>query len=165
MVAGDTQEEQLVGNLAALGGALGFAVYALALRIGKSVDMLPSVLLAGVLSIVIAAPLGPIAGFSLTLSAHDLPIALALGILQLGAGLVFFTLGLKSVPAVEMTLLSLGEVLLAPLWVWLFLGETVEPKTLMGGSVLLAALAINALSGLRRKLTPISSLRSCSESC
>ena len=151
MVAGDDGEGQSTGNLVALGGAIGFAVYALALRSGKSVDMLPSVVLAGLFSIILMVPLGPIMGFSLTLSAHDLPSALALGIFQLGVGLVSFTLGSKTVPAAELTLLTLGEVLLAPVWVWLFLGETVGSNMLIGGSVLLGALVINAVSGLRRK--------------
>ncbi len=151
MVAGDARDGNISGNLVALGGAFGFAAYALALRSGKSVDMLPSVVLAGLFSIALTAPLAPVLGFSLTLSAHDLPIALALGIFQLGAGLVFFTLGSRTVPAAELTLLTLGEVVLAPVWVWLFLGETVGPDTLIGGAILLGALVINAVSGLRRK--------------
>ena len=45
----------------------------------------------------------------------------------------------------------LAEVLLGPLWVWLLLGETATLNTLVGGAVLLAAIAGNALSGMRRK--------------
>ncbi|MGB7271506.1 MAG: EamA/RhaT family transporter, partial [Albidovulum sp.] len=41
------------------------------------------------------------------------------------------------------------------LWVWLFLGETASFNTLIGGAVLLAAIAGNALSGKRRKPPPI----------
>jgi drug/metabolite transporter (DMT)-like permease len=43
------------------------------------------------------------------------------------------------------------EVLLAPVWVWLFLGETASAGTLLGGGILLLAIAGNALSGIRRK--------------
>jgi drug/metabolite transporter (DMT)-like permease len=47
------------------------------------------------------------------------------------------------------------EVLLGPLWVWLFVGETVSFYTLLGGGILLLAIAGNALSGLRRKPVPV----------
>jgi drug/metabolite transporter (DMT)-like permease len=47
------------------------------------------------------------------------------------------------------------EVVLGPFWVWLFLGETAGVFTLLGGGVLLAAIAGNALSGLRNKPMPI----------
>jgi drug/metabolite transporter (DMT)-like permease len=43
------------------------------------------------------------------------------------------------------------EVLLAPVWVWLILGETASAGTFLGGGILLLAIAGNALSGLRRK--------------
>ena len=47
------------------------------------------------------------------------------------------------------------EVVLGPLWVWIFMGETVAFYTLVGGAILLVAIAGNALSGLRRKPTPV----------
>jgi drug/metabolite transporter (DMT)-like permease len=49
----------------------------------------------------------------------------------------------------------MSEVVLGPLWVWLVLGETAGFYTLLGGAVLMLAIAGNALSGLRRKPTPI----------
>lgn len=87
----------------------------------------------------------------MVLSVNDASIALTMGVFQVGAGLVLYTLGSKSIPAAKLTLLSLAEVLLAPLWVWLFIGEKAGLYTLIGGAVLLAAIAGNALSGLRRK--------------
>ena len=68
---------------------------------------------------------------------------------------MLFTLGSRSLPAAELALLSLAEVVLGPVWVWLFLGETVGLNTLIGGCILLAAIAGNALSGIRRKPPPI----------
>ena len=59
------------------------------------------------------------------------------------------------VPAAELTLLSMTEVLLGPLWVWLFIGETASFFTLVGGAILMLAIAGNAISGLRRKPVPI----------
>jgi len=59
------------------------------------------------------------------------------------------------VPAGELVLLTMTEVLLGPFWVWIFVGETVSFYTLLGGGILLLAIAGNALSGLRRKPVPI----------
>ena len=74
---------------------------------------------------------------------------------QVGAGLILYTLGSRSLPVAELALLSLAEVLLGPLWVWLFLGETASVFTLIGGAVLLAAIAGKALSRKRRGPPPI----------
>jgi len=97
----------------------------------------------------------PIFGLSVVLSVQDGAISMGMGVFQVGAGLIFYTLGSRSLPAAELALLSLAEVLLGPLWVWLFLGETASLNTLIGGLVLLAAIAGNALSGKRRKPPPI----------
>jgi DME family drug/metabolite transporter len=73
-----------------------------------------------------------------------------MGVFQVGAGLVLYTLGSRTVPAAELTLLSLAEVVLGPFWVWLFLGETLTTNTVIGGIILLIAITGNALSGQRR---------------
>jgi len=72
---------------------------------------------------------------------------MSMGVFQVGAGLILYTIGSRSLPAAELTLLSLAEVLLGPLWVWLFLGETATIYTLIGGAVLLAAIIGNTISG------------------
>jgi drug/metabolite transporter (DMT)-like permease len=141
MVAEGISLGNAAGNLAAILSALGFASFTIALRWRKLDDMLPAVLFSGM--------------FAMTVPAHDIYIALAMGVLQLGAGLSLYTIGSKSVPAVELALLSLTEVLLGPLWVWIFLGETAGSFTLFGGAVLMAAIAGNAVSGLRRKPIPV----------
>ena len=69
--------------------------------------------------------------------------------------LVIYTIGSKAVPAAELALLAMTEVVLGPLWVWIFLDETASTNTLLGGAVIMAAIAGNALSGFRHKPTPI----------
>ena len=155
MVANGVSAGRTVGNLSALLSASGFAVFTIALRWGKLEDMLPAVFLAGVFATLTAAIACAIDGHSYTIAANDVAIALALGIFQIGVGLTIFTIGSKVVPAAELALLSMTEVLLAPLWVWLFLGETADPQTLLGGAILLLAIGGNALSGLRRKPVPV----------
>lgn len=142
------------GNLAALGSATGFAVFTVSLRWGKSVEMMPAVFLSGLLAIAITGSVCLATGLPLLLNVNDSAIAIGMGLFQVGAGLVLYTIGSRTVPAVELTILSMAEVVLGPFWVWLFLGETISLFTLAGGTILLLAIAGNALSGARRKPPP-----------
>ncbi|MCP5071887.1 MAG: EamA family transporter [Rhodobacteraceae bacterium] len=157
MVADKSSGGALMGSLAALGSALGFAVFTVALRWGKSGEMLPSVFLSGIFAILITSTICWSLGLTFALSRHDGGIAMGMGVFQVGSGLILYTLGSKNLPAAELTLLSLAEVLLGPLWVWLFLGETATLNTLLGGCLLLTAIMGNAFSGTRRKPPVISS--------
>ena len=145
---------RIIGNAAALISALGFAVFTISLRWRKLEDMLPTVFLAGLFAIIIAGALCQIKGYGLDVPKRDIWIALALGVFQVGAGLILYTLGSKVVPSAELALLSMTEVVFGPFWVWLFLGVTAGGYTLLGGMVLLIAIASNAFSGLRRKPLP-----------
>ena len=140
---------RMIGNVAALISALGFAVFTISLRWKKLEDMLPTVFLAGLFAIIIAGALCKIKGYGLDVPKSDILIALALGVFQVGAGLILYTLGSKTVPSAELALLSMTEVVFGPFWVWLFLGETAGGYTLLGGMILLIAIASNALSSLR----------------
>jgi len=143
------------GSLAALGSALGFAVFTVALRWGRSGDMLPSVFLSGLFAIVITFAICQFLELSVVLNLQDGSVAMGMGVFQVGAGLILYTLGSRSLPAAELAILSLAEVLLGPLWVWLFLNETASLNTLLGGAILLISIAGNAVSGKRRKPPPI----------
>jgi drug/metabolite transporter, DME family len=145
----------MVGNLAALLSATGFAAFTIALRWRKLEDMLPAVFLAGVFAAITAGVVCLSTGYTFAIPHNDLAIAIAMGVFQVGAGLTVYTMGSKHVPAAELALLCLLEVVLGPAWVWFFLGETVDFYTLVGGGILLAAIAGNALSGVRRKPTPV----------
>ena len=155
MVSDKSGEVAIFGSLAALGSALGFAVFTVALRWGRTGEMLPSVFLSGIFAFVITLGICQLLGLSLALSVRDGSVAMGMGVFQVGAGLILYTLGSRSLPAAELALLSLAEVLLGPIWVWLFLNETASPNTLIGGAVLLIAIVGNAVSGKRRKPPPI----------
>lgn len=157
MVMGQNQGTALAGNVAALFSALGFAVFTVTLRMGKSRDMLPAVFLSGVFAIVITSVICLMLGLSYVLSVSDGTIAAGMGVFQVGAGLVCYTIGSKVLPASELTLLSLLEVVLGPVWVYLLLGEQVSSNTVIGGTVLLMAILANGISGARRKPPAITS--------
>jgi len=154
MVAGGLSAGYALGNVAALVSALGFASFTVVLRWGKLDDMLPSVFLSGVFTLLIAGAICQVMPYGLAIPVKDIAIAATLGVF-LSIGLTIYTIGSKAVPAAELALLSMGEVVLAPFWVWLFLSETPGSSTLVGGAILLAAIAGNAISGLRRKPVPV----------
>jgi DME family drug/metabolite transporter len=139
----------LWGNVAGLCAALGLAVFVIALRWGHLTDMLPLNVFGGLLGLILATAVCLATGDGVAVSTHDLIVALAMGVFQLGLSLVLITLGSRSVPAAELSLLTMAEVVLAPLWVYLVLGETAGTLTLAGGALLLAAIAGDALTGLR----------------
>ncbi len=140
----------LAGNIAAIFSALGFAVFTLSLRWQKLNDMSSAVLVAGAISIPVSVAACMLLGQSLLLETRDAALALFMGCVLLGLGLSIYTVGCRTVPAAELAILSMTEVLLGPVWVWLLLGETAGPGTVIGGAILLAAITGNALSGIRR---------------
>jgi drug/metabolite transporter (DMT)-like permease len=67
-----------------------------------------------------------------------------MGIVQLGLGLFLFMRGAPQLTAAQVGLLTLLEVILAPIWVWLAFGEVPSLLSLIGGGVVLAALLLHA---------------------
>jgi len=151
MVADKFGGAAIYGNLAAIASAFGFAVFTITLRRGKTTDMMPVVFLSGLFGMVIMAVICLLTSLTFAVPLNDIGIAMSMGVFQVGAGLVLYIIGSRTVPAAELTLLSLAEVVLGPFWVWLFLGEILTINTIIGGMVLLVAIAGNALSGQRRK--------------
>ena len=137
----------LAGNLAALLSALGFAMFTVTLRWGKLGDMMPAVVMGAGFSAVAALAVMAVMGQTPMASARDIGISLAMGAVLLACGMVLYTLGSRVVPAAELTLLPLIEVILAPIWVFLLVGETASSGTFLGGAFVLTAIALNALSG------------------
>lgn len=149
MVEDGIAQGAILGNLAAVISAIGFAVFTLSLRRGRSADMAAAVLLAGLMSLPVSFMMCQILDQTLFIAPRDIVICLLMGAVLLACGLSIYIIGSRAVPAAELALLAMTEVLLGPIWVWLFLGETAAFQTWAGGAVLMAAIAGNALSGLR----------------
>lgn len=159
MVGGGVVLGTIRGNLLALGTSLSFAIFSVLLRRGREHDMLPCVALAGASAALLALPV-VLAGASslrdaLLLSPRDFMLCAVMGALQVGGGLALFTLGARHVPVVELTLLSSTELALAPIWVWLAVGEVPSGSTLLGGAIIIGAITYQALSGTRRRPLPM----------
>jgi drug/metabolite transporter, DME family len=151
MVRDGLQTGAMEGNLAALMSAVGFGAFSVALRWGRVADMLPAAMLGAVFATFFAVAVLMVRGEAVLVLPRDIGIASGMGAGIVALGLVMYTLGSKVVPAAELTLLSLIEVLLAPIWVWLALGETASRNTLVGGAVLLTGVILNAFAGAGRQ--------------
>jgi drug/metabolite transporter (DMT)-like permease len=132
----------VLGPLSALCVSLAFAAQITVVRkAGASVDMVPSVLVAGVLSVALAFPFADMAA----ISAHDIFVLMAMGVIQLGLGCMLMTMAARHLRAAQVGLIALLETTLGPFWVWLVYSEEPSAATLLGGGIVLAALLANEL--------------------
>ena len=145
MFVNGIQSGRLLGNIVALGPPLSFAIMLVTLRRAADRDMIPAICLGGL----VGAALGFSMSGTLVLSGHDFALCLFLGVVQYTGGFVLITLGARFLPAAEVALLSLAETVLAPVWVWIGVGEVPALLTLAGGAVVLAAVVAQAVTGMR----------------
>ncbi len=130
----------LHGNLLALACAVLSSVYVVAARFGRGIDMVPTVAMSGA----VAAGSVFLMMDAYAISLHDLALCALQGIFISALCNGLFTLCARHIPAGELTVLSLLESALSPLWVFLFLAEVPTGLTLMGGGVILSAVCIQA---------------------
>jgi drug/metabolite transporter (DMT)-like permease len=152
-----SMERHALGMLVALVIPVASALNVVALRKHSAqVDLIPSVMLGGVLSALIALPLA----LPISASAKDMALLAFLGVFQLGLPCMLLVMASRALYAPEIALLGLLEVVLGPLWAWLGAGETPATTTLIGGAIVLAALALNELSALRIRTGSAAALNS-----
>jgi drug/metabolite transporter (DMT)-like permease len=72
-----------------------------------------------------------------------------LGLFQIGLAFVFFTKGIKHIPALEANLIGTLEPVLNPIWVFLFYGESMGSFALLGGLVVLGGVILSAVGSAR----------------
>ena len=140
MVFQETSGNSLNGNIAALASAFAFALFTINLRYRKDIQMLPSIFVSGIVGILLTSIILWVNKTGLVLPKNDVIIALSMGVFQVGSGLVLYTLGSRAVPATQLTILSMGEVLLGPVWVWIFLNEVPPISVLIGGAIIIVAI-------------------------
>lgn len=149
MVGGGLSGGSLYGNVMALITALGFSGFAVVVRRYRHIDMLPVLLVNGLLlcgmSILIK-------GGEIQVSMWDFWMCFIWGGVLSGLGNVMFVMAARALLAAEVTLFMLLEFSLGPLWVWIFVNETPSVWTLVGGGIVMTAV-------LARGLTEIQSSR------
>jgi drug/metabolite transporter (DMT)-like permease len=134
----------LPGLLAALVCAVTYAALVVLLRRFRDVDMLPALTTACLLIMIIAGAMAE----DLAPPLHDVLLAVVMGVAQTGAGFFLIMLGARRVPAAEVSLLLLIEIILSPIWVWIVVAEVPTRIALIGGLIVFAAVVTQATIGV-----------------
>lgn len=140
VMVGGPGRPSLLGQGLSLVVSVSFAATLVITRHRRDVSMAPATCLSQLLVLAVAAPfVAPSAAGAL-----DVTLLAALGVTQIGLGFVFLTIGGRLIPAGEVALITLLEIVLGPLWVWVFLGERPSTATLVGGAIVLGAVLLEA---------------------
>ena len=105
--------------------------------------MAPAACLAQVLILVFAVPFAHPG----SVDARNLVLLILLGAGQIGLGLALLSIGARLIPAAEIATITLLEVVLGPLWVWMAVSERPSTATLIGGAIVVVG---RAPAGQRR---------------
>ena len=138
----------LEGNLIALAIPVAFACNVVILRsMHASVDMIPTLVLSGLFSMLLTVPLA--VPFEAT--AWDFALLAIMGVVQLGIGCLLMLAAAPRLKAAEIGLLAVLEIVFGTLSTWWLVGERPGRVALIGGLVVIGALIVNELIGLRGK--------------
>ena len=130
-----------------LGYAFCFAGQTVWLRRYRELEMIPGIVLGGLLvfvfvSVVVGLPPLPL---------WQVVLLSLMGLVQLALPLILFAAGAKHVPVVPAMLIALADVVLNPFWVWLVHGEQPPAGTVAGGALILSAIVGATLFENRRQ--------------
>jgi drug/metabolite transporter (DMT)-like permease len=141
LMLGSPSGGDALGDALAVAMSLSFALALVITRHRRDVSMAPATCLSQLLLLVVLLPLaspGDVGG-------EDALWLAVMGGTQIGLGLVLLTIGARLIPAAQVGLITLLEVVLGPLWVWLALSEEPDTATLAGGAIVIAAIVIQTL--------------------
>lgn len=146
IASGSLGQGRLLGDAFALMNALTIAAYYVTLRTTGQRNMLPHLALGAILGGLLALPFAdfvPVTGTQVML-------ILLSGAVIVPAAAALLMLGPRYLPAPEVSMITLLEVILGPLLVWAVIGEDPGAMTLIGGAVIVVTVALHTLRRLRR---------------
>jgi len=135
--------EQFIGNIVAFIMPISFAILVVIIRKYPNVDMVPAQFTAGIF----AAIIGYFIAGKLSISPHDLFLALMAGFFQIGFGFILITIGSQTTPSAVVGVLMLTEAVFGPLWAWLFINEIPPMSVLIGGGIIVFSILFQSLYG------------------
>jgi drug/metabolite transporter (DMT)-like permease len=148
-VVGDLGSGTMVGNLAALSSAVGFAGYTVCVRSDRDRDWSPVLPGYAVMMIVVCGAVTLAKGNPLVPPTGDLLLALLHGGVIIVLGTYMFNHASKQVPAAVMTLFAQTEMVLVPVWSITLLGERPKTMVLLGGCIIFVAILGKAVYDAR----------------
>lgn len=144
IASGSLGHGRLIGDLLALINAVTVAGYYVTLRKAGRRNMLPHLALGSMLGGVLALPFADFV--PVDMATIFLIVLSGAVIVPLAAGLLL--LGPRYLPAAEVSMITLLELILGPLLVWAVLGEHPGQRTLLGGAIIIMAVLFHALRRL-----------------
>ena len=145
MVGSELAVSRYLGTLIALWIPIAYAASIIVIRSSKRENMLAALCLAGLVSGGLSAIF--VTDYALTL--QDLIISLYLGVFQAGIGFTLVVLGTRYIPAAQVGLLAMVEPVLAPIWVWMGVGEVPGLATIVGGAIIFLAITIDGILNIK----------------
>jgi len=153
MVLEGLEAGNFFGNLMALVSALGFAVFSVSLRFRKETPKFTTVALAGILCALVALLIIFFDNDTLAMPLRNVYLSILHGLI-LGFGLILFSLGSKFLPAAQLTLLSMVEVVGGVLWVYIpifGIHEVPSVLTVTGGVIVLSAIVLDGANARQQR--------------
>jgi drug/metabolite transporter (DMT)-like permease len=138
------------GNILAVLSGVTSALMMVSLRAQKDGTPAESILIANLFTALFGFPFVLQEAWTVT----NWLILLYLGLIQIGLASLLFAKAIKHVPALETNLVSTLEPVLNPVWVFLFLGESMGPSALLGGLIVLGGVALSAIGSARAAREP-----------
>jgi DME family drug/metabolite transporter len=142
MALGNNEESSLVGFIFGITSSVGFSVFSVTLRWRKETPKFTTVAFAGLFCFIFATIMILIKEQAFFSSSYNSSLFSLHGTLVC-SGLILYSIGSKAIPAAELTLLSLTEVIGGIFWVWLPLfgiNEVPDTNTVIGGFFLFISL-------------------------
>ncbi len=147
MALGNTSEKSLIGFVFGLTASIGFSVFSVSLRWRKETPKFTTVAFAGFFCVVFSSIAIITNGLVFFSSSYNGTLFSLHGTLVC-FGLILYSIGSKAIPAAELTLLSLTEVIGGIFWVWLPLfgiNEVPTTNTIIGGFFLFISIIYYSL--------------------
>jgi len=129
------------GNFLALVCAFSFSTFVIILRKSRNIDMLPVNLISGVLTLIVSFV---ICLGNVNVSIQEIMLCFLWGVLSGFVNSVFI-FSTRFLLASEATFFMLLEFSLGPIWVWIFLNETISQETFYGGIIVMISVAVYSL--------------------
>ena len=147
MAIGNTSEKSIIGFIFGLSASIGFSVFSVSLRWRKETPKFTTVAFAGFFCVVFSSIAIIKNDFTFFSSSYNGTLFSLHGTLVC-FGLILYSIGSKAIPAAELTLLSLTEVIGGIFWVWLPLfgiNEVPSTNTIIGGFFLFVSIIYYSL--------------------
>jgi len=148
MAFGDTNKNSLMGLLFGLLSATGFSVFSVSLRWRKETPKFTTVAVSGLFCAIVSAIIIINSKGNFLSSNYNQGLFSLHGTL-ICLGLILYSIGSKALPAAELTLLSLTEIVGGIFWVWLpFFGinEVPNNSTIIGGFLIFLSITYYSLT-------------------